>query len=336
MKAGSAAALVTGADHGLGAAIAEALDAQGATTYRRVEDARGGRSRTPLTIDMTPAEARPGEFVVDLGAGWSSAVGVPGGYMCALAVRGAESMASGRVVRTMSTSFLRPGRVGPAELSVREVRRGRSITTMVAELAQDQQVLSISRLTLMTERSGLEWSERRTVDLPPSAYSVPFSPPAHVVRAAAWPGVTSTLTLPPAPMRSPRRCPDRPRSRSGRFEFRFDPQRMPFTGDRAHLAGYVRPLEARPIDAAWLVMMAVDCFPLAVFARTEPPTGGMSIDLTVDIHRSGLCLGEGAWLAGSVEIDDGTGGVAVEHACITRLDGSVVAESFRTRLTAAG
>ncbi len=284
---------------------------------------------------MTPAEARPGEFIVDLGAGRSSAVGVPGGYMCALAVRGAESMASGRVVRTMSTSFLRPGRVGPAELSVREVRRGQSITTMVAELAQDQQVLSISRLTLMTERSGLEWSERRPVDLPLPAYSVPFSPPAHVVRAAAWPGVTSTLTLPPTPKRSPRRCPDRPRSSSGRFEFRFDPQRMPFTGERAHLAGYVRPLEARPIDAAWLVM-AVDCLPPAALARTEPPTGGMSIDFTVDIHRSGLRLGEGAWLDGSVEIDDGTSGLAVEHACITRLDGSVVAETFRTRSTVQG
>ena len=110
---------------------------------------------------------------------------------------------------------------------------------------------------------------------------------------------------------------------------------MPFTGDRAHLAGYVRPLEARPIDAAWLVM-AVDCFPPPAFARTEPPTGAMSIDLTVDIHRSGLCLGEGAWLAGSFEIDDSTGGLAVEHACITRLDGTVVAESFQTRLTAQG
>ena len=70
--------------------------------------------------------------------------------MCALAVRGAESLAPGRSVRTMSTSFLRTGRVGPAVLSVREVRRGRSITTMVAELVQDDQILTVSRLTLMT------------------------------------------------------------------------------------------------------------------------------------------------------------------------------------------
>ena len=79
--------------------------------------------------------------------------------MCALAVRAAESMAPGREMRTMSTSFLRTGRVGPATLTVREVRQGRTITTMVAELVQDDEVLIVSRLTLMAARSGVEWRE---------------------------------------------------------------------------------------------------------------------------------------------------------------------------------
>jgi len=254
------------------------------------------------TTALIAVEGRPGEFLVDLAGGWSSLVGVHGGYMCAVAVRGAESLASGRLVRTMSTSFLRSGRVGPAVLSVREMRRGRSITTMVAELVQDDQILIGSRLTLMTARSGLEWSERRPLDLPPPADCVPFSPPAHVVNF-------------------------------GRFEMRFDPHRMPFEGERTHLSGYARPLEARPIDAAWLVM-ATDCFPPPAFARAEPPTGGVSIDLTIHIHRSGFGLGDDAWLAGSFEIDDSTGGIAVERGRITKMDGTVVAESFQTRLTA--
>src|SRR4051812_38922963 len=46
------------------------------------------------------------------------------------------------------TSFLRTGRVGPAVLSMREVRRGRTIMTMVAELVQDDQILITSSLTL--------------------------------------------------------------------------------------------------------------------------------------------------------------------------------------------
>ena len=251
---------------------------------------------------LIPIEARPGEFVVDLDGGWSSLVGVHGGYMGAVAVRGSESLAPGRSVRTMSTSFLRSGRVGPAVLSVREVRSGRSITTMVAELVQNDQILIVSRLTLMTARSGLEWSERRPPHLPPPADCVPFSPPAEVVSF-------------------------------GRFELRFDPGRMPFDGEDASIGGYLRPLEARPVDAAWLVM-AADCFPPPAFARIEPPTGGMSIDLTVHVHRSGFDLTDGAWLAGCFEIHDSTGGLAVERGRITQMDGTVVAESFHTRLTA--
>jgi hypothetical protein len=99
------------------------------------------------------------------------------------------------------------------------------------------------------------------------------------------------------------------------------------------IGGYLRPLEARPVDAAWLVM-AADCFPPPAFARIEPPTGGMSIDLTVHVHRSGFDLADGAWLAGCFEIHDSTGGLAVERGRITHMDGTVVAESFPTRLTA--
>ena len=254
------------------------------------------------TTTLRPLVDHPGVFSVDLDAGWSSLVGVHGGYMCALAVRAAESMALGRQMRTMSTSFLRTGRVGPATLTVREVRHGRTMTTMVAELVQDHDVLIVSRLTLMTARSGIEWRERWPLELPPPAGCVPFEPPAQLASF-------------------------------GRFELRFDPQRMPFSGDRAHIGGYVRPLEGRPVDAAWLVM-AADCFPPPAFARVEPPTGGMSIDFTVHVHRSDLDLGDDGWLAGSFEIHDSAGGLAVERGRLTQLDGTVVAESFQTRLTA--
>ena len=263
-------------------------------------------SRSDTDFDRTtallPVETRPGEFLVDLHGGWSSLVGMHGGYMSALAVRAAESLAPDRVVRTTSTSFLRSGTVGPAVLTVREVRRGRSMTTMVAELAQGDQILIVTRLTLMTARAGIEWSEPRPPDLPPPADCVRFTPPAHVVSF-------------------------------GRFELRFDPDRMPFSGSRAGLTGYVRPLEARPIDAAWLVM-AADCFPPPAFARTEAPIGGMSIDMVVHVHRSGFSLPDDGWLVGSFEIDDSAGGLAVEHGRITQLDGTMVAESLQTRLTA--
>jgi acyl-CoA thioesterase len=95
----------------------------------------------------------------------------------------------------------------------------------------------------------------------------------------------------------------------------------------------VRPLEPRPVDAAWLAM-ASDWFPPPAFVRLDPPTGGVSIDLTTHIHRTDVVLGEGGWLTGSFEIETSGAGLAVEHGRIARGDGILVAESFQTRLTA--
>lgn len=254
------------------------------------------------TTTLLPVADQPGEFAVALDPGWSSLVGIHGGYMCAIAVRGAETMASDRKVRTLSTSFLRIGQVGPASLSVREVRKGRSITTMVAELSQDGQLLVTSRLTLLTERSGVEWSATAPLHLPPPQECVPMdvAPVSHFERVDA----------------------------------RLDPASLPFSGgERAMVQGHLRPLEARHVDSAWLAM-AADWFPPPAFVRLEPPTGGVSIDLTTHIHQPQLTLDDDEWLAGRFVVDSSASGLAVEHGRITRGDGTLVAESLQTRLTA--
>jgi acyl-CoA thioesterase len=253
---------------------------------------------------LVPIDGHPGGFSVELDRGWSSLVGVHGGYMCAIAVLGAESLAPDRCVRTLSTSFLRTGQIGPATLSVREVRKGRSITTMVAELSQGGRLLTTSRLTLLTDRPGVEWSAPAPLDLPP-----------------------------------PERCVRMDAERVSHFERAdglLDPRNLPFSGgDRARVQGYLRPLEGRPVDSAWLAM-ATDWFPPPAFVRLQPPTGGVSIDLTTHIHRPHVVLGDDEWLTATFEIENSGGGLAVEHGRVAERDGTLVAESFQTRLTAKG
>ena len=256
------------------------------------------------TTAVEPIAGRPGEFAVVLDEGWASLAGVHGGYLCAIAVRGAEALVEDRSVRTVTTSFVRTGQVGPATLSVRAVREGRSITTIVADLVQHDRLVITSRMTLMTERSGVEWKARVPLELPP-----------------------------------PEECARVERGRVLHFERVdgvIDPRHLPFSGgDRAMVRGYVRPLEPGPIDAAWLAM-ATDWFPPPAFVRLEPPTGGVSIDLTTHIHQPRVVLGEGDWLTGSFEIETSAAGLATEHGRIARRDGTLVAESFQTRLTAQG
>jgi acyl-CoA thioesterase len=255
------------------------------------------------TTVVTPTDGRRGEFSVVLDPGWSSLVGIHGGYMCAIAARCAKDLAPGRTVRTMTASFLHAARVGPATLSVQEVRRGRSITTMVADLVQDGRALTTSRLTLLTERTGVEWSSTVPSGFPGLDQCVPLDPPAHIAHL-------------------------------DQAEALVDPDFLPFSGgDRALIRGYLRPREARPVDSAWLAM-ASDWFPPPAFVRLDPPTGGVSIDLTTHIHQPHLVLGEDEWLVGSFEVRDSSGGLAVEHGWIAQTDGTPVAESLQTRFTA--
>jgi acyl-CoA thioesterase len=255
------------------------------------------------TTTLAPIPDRSGAFAVELDPGWSSLVGVHGGYMCALAVRGAEALAPDRTVRTLTTSFLRTGEVGPATLTVRELRRGRSMTTTVAELHQEDRLLLTSRLTLLTARHGVEWSTPVRLDLPPRAACVP-------VDAARV-------------------------SHFDRADGLLDAGSLPFSGGtRAMVRGYLRPLAGDRVDSAWLAM-ATDWFPPPAFVRLQPPTGGVSIDLTTHIHRPDVVLAGDEWLTGAFEVETSSGGLAVEHGVIATDDGHLVAESFQTRLTAS-
>lgn len=257
------------------------------------------------TTAVTPIPGLPGQFTVDLDPGWSALVGIHGGYMCAIAVRGAESLVTDRVVRTITTSFLRIGKPGPATLTIDEMRKGRSLTTMVAVLSQDEQILNTSRMTLLTNRTGLEWV---------STFPADFPTVESCQRFEASEGVRHF----------------------SRVEGRLHPTSLPRVGgERALLRGYLRPLEPTPLDGPWLAM-APDWFPPPSFVRVPAPStaGGVSIDLTTHIHRPGLTLGRDEWLMAHFELGESTGGLGVEHGLLATQDGRLVAESFQTRLTA--
>lgn len=260
------------------------------------------------TLALVPDPDRSGEFVVELDNAWRSLVGIHGGYMSALTVKGAEALAGAdRTVRTVTTSFLRPGRPGPATVRAEVVRSGRSLTTATADLVQNGRTLLTSRVTLLAERDGVEWNTPVPVDV------VPFD---ECIRIE--PGIDVEV------------------AHFAMADGRIDPRRVPFTdGAEARISGYIRPLEPRTIDPAWLTM-ASDWFPPPAFIRVMPPTGGVSIDLTTHVHRPDLQLGDDEWLVAEFALTNSTGGLAVEHGRITLADGTVVAESFQTRLTAQG
>ena len=260
------------------------------------------------TFDRTTAlgtGAEDGTFAVELDPSWSSLRGLHGGYLAAIMTGAAEALSPGRDVRTSTTTFLRPSRPGPATVRVQPVRAGRTIATVAVEVEQRNRTIATARFTLARppDPGGAthDW-QTPPVHRPPARVACePLTPPEgiqHFTQASAW----------------------------------FDPAHVPFTsGSTARVAGHVRPLEDRPIDARWLTMI-LDWFPPAPFTRLrDPSVGGVSIDYTVHIHRTYPSWRDDEWLEASFEAPTSHDGMAVEHGWIGTPAGETVAESFHTR-----
>jgi len=257
-------------------------------------------------FDRTTAVHRAGDHhVAELDPSWSSLTGIHGGSMVAMAVRAAQDLEPDRRVRTVATSFLRPGRPGPAELHAETVRRGRSLTSLGIELRQRGRAVLVSRITLVADRPGLPWRRSEPIDVAPLEDCIPLEPPAEAGLVPHFDHATAVL----------------------------DPAHVPFSrSEDARVAGHVRPLEPRPVDEPWLAMV-MDWFPPSPFTRPGPPAGGVSIDYVVHLHATRPPLDDGAWLAGSFRADVSDGGLALEHGRLAGPDGTLLAESFHTRWT---
>ncbi len=264
-------------------------------------------SSRPTVFDTTTVvvadSVHADRFTVHLDPLWSSLVGIHGGYLVAVAVRAAQATVGDRPIRTVTTNFLRPAQVGPADVEVELIRRGRSITNLTVTLSQSSKVVAVSHVIAADAVESTAWDTIRAVDLPPIEDCVPITPP---------PGV-------------------------GHFDHGvalLDPTDLPFShGPLARVAGYVRPIESRAIDAAWLAM-ALDWFPPASFSRIDPPAGGISVSYTVHIHHTLAGLGDDEWLGGVFRADVSAGAIALEKGLITDPSGRILAESFHTRWTA--
>lgn len=261
-----------------------------------------GATYVERSTAVWPRPGPPGTYDGLVGERWASLRGVHGGMLAAMAVRAVEAEAPGRAVRTVSTTFLRPGTVGPVELAVTIERSGRTVTTATVELTQVHRRVAIVRVTATAPVASDDWDTTEPLDLPPLTECVPFHPPAGVLHFE-------------------------------HAEALLDPADVPFSSSAvARVGGWVRPREPQVVDAAWLTMI-LDWFPPSPFTRHAMPIGGVSVDYTAHLHATPVTLGGGDWLGARFESHRGADGLALEHGRVQAPDGTVVAESFHTRWT---
>jgi acyl-CoA thioesterase len=177
----------------------------------------------------------PGRFAGDVSQDFWVQSGPNGGYLAAIALRGAQALVPEpeRAPRSLHVSFLAAPKAGPFELHVSVLRAGRSMTTLAMRMEQDG-------------REFLHGS---------ACFSNAFSPIAF--QDATPPSAVPPDQAEPLPVRIPL---------NERYVLRRALGGVERDSPRALSGGWIRFADPRPFDA--LAMAALwDAWPPAVFAR---------------------------------------------------------------------
>jgi hypothetical protein len=188
-----------------------------------------------------------GNFRAQIPDGWQQGRGAFGGLVLGTLLRAMEAAEPdrARAARTLSGDLCGPLLPGPADVSVRVLRRGKNQTNLAAELRQDDEVLALASAVLSTPRPQ------------------PTVPPLDVAPAAAdW---RAAPVLPVAPPIGP--------SFAAHYEYRGDGRPFAATGE-ARAEGWVRerqplarldaPALIGRLDAWWPTLFHVDSTPRPV------------------------------------------------------------------------
>jgi len=211
------------------------------------------RVLTRFDSDTAVERLRDGLYSTELLESWNIVAGPNGGYVAAIIARAMQCEIADptRTLRSLTVHFLARPQFTTATISVTVERAGRSVSSVSATMMQGDKLLCTAL----------------------AAFSVPLQS-AHgwtmaLPDAAALSGNDERSELPPA-------------ARNWTTDLRYD---APFFSGRgsARIAGWIRTLDPRPLDAIALVAIS-DALPPAPFPRVDAPMMVPTIDLTVHIR----------------------------------------------------
>jgi acyl-CoA thioesterase len=238
---------------------------------------------------------------------WTSLQGVHGGVVAAIAVNASSSALRDEGVdpasqlRAATFGYVSGNTIGDLTIDIDVIRRGRSMSTTHARVAQGDKTTTVARLHYSTPWDGLEFS-----NVPP-----PATKPDDAVR----------LQVPrPAHLNN--------------TETYLHPDTTLFVGaERAEWLAWSRPTEGDSFDAAWLTMFG-DYFPPAVFARAAAAVRAVTIEYSIQIHSAAgsWTITDGEYLAARMHTFHSHDGFAVEDGWIHLPDGTLLATVRQTRL----
>lgn len=234
-------------------------------------------------------------FTTTLTGEWNIGDNPNGGYLLAPLQRAMATVSGHPDPLSVTTHYLRPGEVGPAEIEVERIRTGRTIGTVRGRLIQNgkTKIESIAAFTDLT--AG-----------------------AHV----------ADVSLPMPDMPPPEACPSRQVLTQGvdlpiinRVDVRIHPDHvLGASGREPVIHGWIRFHDERPVDAAALTLFA-DAFPPPLFALVGRIGWVPTIELTVQLRRRPV----DGWILGSFRTSDIAATRTIEDGLLWDQSGQLVA-----------
>jgi acyl-CoA thioesterase len=268
--------------------------------------------------DTAVREVDAGVFEGHVNRDWWIVFGPNGGFIAAMLVKAMGSAvdtlgASGaggagdhaRMPRSLTIHYTAAPGEGSVRIHTTIERAGRGMTTVSARMEQGERLIAIAIAAYSAQRfAAIEFDDIRAPEVPPPEDVPVFEP------------------LPEMP----------PFSRQ--WEVRPAFGAVPFSGSDgpSEIGGWIRPLDAHPIDGA-LVAQLTDAWVPAVFTRLTRPNAVPTIDLTIHF-RADLPLPAGYTLV-RFESRLSQGGFVEEDGWIWSRDGRLIAHSRQLALLQA-
>jgi acyl-CoA thioesterase len=252
--------------------------------------------------DIALRETYEHAYAADLRAGWVVGRGLNGGYLLAMLGHAVRRSARHPDPFTVSAYYLSASQPGPAAITTRPVREGRSVSTWATDLAQD----GAGRITALATYGDLDVlpdgveTTARQPDLPPveECWGLEEAPPEF--RAAAPPLLS-------------------------RFDLRLDPATAGWAvgrpGGRAFVQAWFRFHDGREPDPL-VLLLAVDALPPTTFEL-----GRMGCAPTLELTAHVRARPAPGWLRLRQESRNLAGGMFEEDCEVWDSAGRLVAQS---------
>lgn len=259
-------------------------------------------TRSRLQEDSAVEALGQGAYGVTIDRGWWIHRGPNGGYIAAILVRALEAEVDDgrRMIRSMTTHYLRPPEEGAARVVVAVRRAGRTLSTVTAELRQHDRIVAMTTAALAADRAGTPEVD----ELPAPQVPDPEGPSGVEGGPAGAP--------PPIPM-------------SARYDMRHRIGTPPFVaGPEALTGGWLRQSDRGVVDVAALVA-STDAWSPAIFSLgTFVPVP--TVDLTVHVRRDPTAF-DTSWCLVRFRSRVAAGGFIEEDGEVWSRDGTLLAQS---------